>query len=105
MFLKTKTSARLSVLASVFFVFSAAAIGAENEAEDGPVPLFLTATNGSSNVLVVINSQNKQADLVPTGGAGGAGGNAGGVAVQGSLAAAVNFGSSNVTIFVRHGNT
>jgi len=42
--------------------------------------------------------------FVPTGGLGGAGGNAGGVAVEGKLAAAVNFGSSNVTIFVRRGN-
>jgi hypothetical protein len=44
-------------------------------------------------------------DFVPTGGAGGASGNAGGVAVSGSLAAVVNFGSTNVTIFVRQGNT
>ena len=35
---------------------------------------------------------------------GGASGNAGGVAVQGTLAAAVNFGSTNVTIFARRGN-
>jgi hypothetical protein len=41
---------------------------------------------------------------VPTGGAGGAGGNAGGVAVDGNLAAVVNFGSSNVTIFSRSGD-
>ena len=72
---------------------------------DGQDPLFLTATNGSANLLAVINTRTKQLNLVPTGGAGGASGNAGGVAVEGQLAAAVNFGSSNVTIFVRHGNT
>jgi hypothetical protein len=69
-----------------------------------PAPLFLTATNGAVNYLAVVNSRTKEIDYVPTGGAGGAGGNAGGVAVEGRLAAAVNFGSSNVTIFVRRGD-
>jgi hypothetical protein len=36
---------------------------------------------------------------------GGVGGNAGGVAVSGQTAAVVNFGSTNVTIFTRRGNT
>jgi hypothetical protein len=67
-------------------------------------PLFLTATNGANNFLAVINTRTKQTDYVPTGGLGGAGGNAGGVAVNDRIAAAVNFGSSNVTIFVRRGN-
>jgi len=67
-------------------------------------PLFLTATNGSPNFLAVVNTRTKQTDYVPTGGNGGAGGNAGGVAVEGRLAAVVNFGSTNVTVFVRRGN-
>src|SRR5262249_6300786 len=67
-------------------------------------PLFLTITNGTTNFLAVINTRTKETNFVPTGGAGGAGGNAGGVAVDGGLAAAVNFGSSNVTIFIRRGN-
>ena len=67
-------------------------------------PLFLTATNGANNFLAVINTRTKEMDFVPTGGLGGASGNAGGVAVHGSLAAAVNFASSTVTIFVRRGN-
>ena len=67
-------------------------------------PLFLTATNGANNLLAVVNTRSKQISFVPTGGLGGASGNAGGVAVSGPLAAAVNFGSSNVTIFVRRGN-
>jgi hypothetical protein len=70
-----------------------------------PEPLFLTATNGISNYLAVINTKTKEMDFVPTGGAGGASGNAGGVAVEGKLAAVVNYGSSNVTIFLRQGNT
>src|ERR1700735_954886 len=68
-------------------------------------PLFLTATNGITNYLTIINARTKEMDFVPTGGAGGASGNAGGVAVSGTLAAAVNFGSSTVTIFLRQGNT
>lgn len=70
-----------------------------------PDPLFLTATNGIANYLAIVNTRTKEMDFVPTGGAGGASGNAGGVAVEGTLAAVVNFGSTNVTIFVRHGNT
>ena len=66
--------------------------------------LFLTATNGANNFLAVINTRTRQTDYVPTGGFGGASGNAGGVAVSGNVAAVVNFGSSNVTIFVRRGN-
>jgi len=71
----------------------------------GQDALFLTATNTPSNFLAVVNARTKEIDYVATGGAGGASGNAGGVAVQGKLAAVVNFGSSNVTIFVRHGNS
>ncbi len=67
-------------------------------------PLLLTATNGKANYLAVINTRTKQVDYVATGGVGGVGGNAGGVAVAGDLAAVVNFGSSNVTVFVRQGN-
>jgi hypothetical protein len=67
-------------------------------------PLFLTATNGVNNFLAVVNARTKETDYVPTGGLGGVGGNAGGVAVSGPIAAVVNFGSSNVTIFARRGN-
>ncbi|HLK62653.1 MAG TPA: hypothetical protein VKU19_04410 [Bryobacteraceae bacterium] len=66
--------------------------------------LFLTITNGTSNSLVVINTRTKQTAFVPTGGIGGASGNAGGVAVDGKLVAAINFGSSSVSIFVRKGD-
>ena len=88
---------------------SAAAFGADEStalARQGrnQDPLFLTATNGANNFLAVVNTRTKQTDYVPTGGVGGASGNAGGVAVSGRIAAVVNFGSSNVTIFVRRGN-
>lgn len=88
---------------------ASAAFGADElqeQAKQGhsQAPLFLTATNGANNFLAVVNARTKQTDFVPTGGFGGAGGNAGGVAVSDKIAAAVNFGSSNVTIFIRHGN-
>jgi hypothetical protein len=80
---------------------SASAFGAEKS-----VPLFLTATNGSANLLAVIDTETQETDFVPTGGVGGVaqGSNAGGIAVQGQLAAVVNYGSLNVTIFARVGN-
>ncbi len=73
---------------------------------NGHDPLLLTITNGTvtANFLAVVNTRTQETDYVPTGGVGGASGNAGGVAVQGQLAAAINFSSSNVTIFVRQGN-
>src|SRR5579863_4120299 len=71
----------------------------------GRDPLFLTATNGATNYLAVVNTKTRDLSYVPTGGNGGVSGNAGGVAVLGEMAAVVNFGSSNVTIFTRRGNT
>jgi hypothetical protein len=88
-------------------IASTAAVDDEAQAQSKDrttAPLFLTATNGATNFLAVVNVRTKETTYVPTGGFGGASGNAGGVAVQGRLAAAVNFGSSNVTIFVRHGD-
>ena len=85
-----------------------AALGTGNlkaQAATSPAPLLLTATNGTNNYLAVINTRNQQIVYVPTGGMGGASGNAGGVAVQGSLAAVINFGSSTVSIFQRKGNS
>jgi hypothetical protein len=94
-----KTLATLPLICAA--VVSTAAAAHAAPAAD---PLFLTATNGSSNYLAIVNSRTHQTTYVATGGSGGASGNAGGVAVSGSLAAVVNFESSNVTIFVRHGN-
>ena len=87
------------LLAVLPLVCAATAAGASQD------PLFLTATNGNTNYLAIVNTKTKEMDFVPTGGAGGVSGNAGGVAVEGTLAAVVNFGSTNVTIFVRRGNT
>ena len=78
--------------------------GAVAEAQTAPAPLFLTATNGTTNYLAVVNTRTKQTTYIATGGNGGASGNAGGVAVDGKIAAVVNFGSGNVTIFDRRGD-
>jgi len=72
---------------------------------EGRTALFLTATNGATNYLAIINTQSQEVNYIPTGGSGGASQNAGGVAVTGEMAAVVNFGSKSVTIFVRAGNT
>ena len=65
-------------------------------------PLFLTATNtganGTGNFLAVIDTVTHETTYVPTGGAGGVSGNAGGIAVNGEVAAVINYGSSNVSI-------
>jgi hypothetical protein len=104
MILKRSTARALAILPVLY----AAAFAANPQpAAEGATeyPLFLTATNGNNNFLAVINTGTHQTLYVPTGGNGGASGNSGGVAVSGKLAAVVNYGSSNVTIFERRGPT
>ena len=96
---KSHSGTRLGMFAVMVAVAASAAFGAApNQA-----PLFLTETNTSPNYLAVINTVSGQTSYVPTVGNGGASGNAGGVAVSGELAAAINFGSLTVTIFERLG--
>ena len=110
MFMKRNHAGKmLAILPLVCAMAAPTAFGADEQQlqagqNRGQAPLFLTATNAANNFLAVIDSRTKEMDFVPTGGSGGASGNAGGVAVEGSIAAVVNFGSSNVTIFVRRGN-
>lgn len=109
-----RISNRANLFAGLAFLCAATLALAADDAQaparkGGPggnsAPLFLTATNAANNFLAVVNTQTKQTSYVPTGGNGGAGGNAGGVAVTGKMAAVVNFGSTNVSIFVRHGDS
>ena len=105
----TNTTGRMPAIVLICTAAAATAFGADDllaqaKQQARPDPLLLTATNGGNNFLAVINARTKQTDFVPTGGLGGASGNAGGVAVSEGLAAVVNFGSSNVTIFARRGN-
>jgi hypothetical protein len=87
-------------------VYAALALSAAASAATR-APLFLTATNATANYLAIINTNTKQTLYVPTGGMGGvpSGSNAGGVAVSGEIAAVINYGSSNVSIFERRGDT
>jgi hypothetical protein len=64
-------------------------------------PVVVTASNTTSNDLLVYDMSGLLLATVPTGGVGGVIGNASGVASQGSRIAVVNFGSQNVSIFDR----
>ncbi len=100
-----KTPYHLSIICATMASLGTSA--AAQPAARAAAPLFLTATNGATNYLVVVNANTRETDFLPTGGAGGvpAGSNEGAVAVSGKLAAVINFGSSNVSIFERRGNT
>ncbi len=61
--------------------------------------LVVTASNATSNQLLVFNAAGKLVETVATGGQGGVSGNAGGIALSHDRLAVVNFGSKNVSIF------
>ncbi|MEO5689720.1 MAG: hypothetical protein ABIR54_20370 [Burkholderiaceae bacterium] len=63
--------------------------------------LVLTATNATTNELLVLSTNGTLLKRLPTQGQGGVGGNAGGIAASHDRVAVVNFGSSNVSIFQR----
>jgi len=73
-------------------------------ADSGKDVLVVTASNATTNQLLVYNSAGTLIQTVPTGGQGGVGGNSGGIEAQGNLIAAVNFGSLNVSVFKRGSN-
>lgn len=66
--------------------------------------LVVTASNTTSNNLLVYDTSGRLVATVPTGGTGGVSGNAGGIASNGSRVAIVNFGSQTVSIFT-HSNS
>ena len=63
--------------------------------------LVLTASNATTNELLVLNTAGALLKRIPTQGQGGVSGNAGGIAASRDRVAVVNFGSSNVSIFER----
>ncbi|MBW8779245.1 MAG: hypothetical protein JF585_08505 [Burkholderiales bacterium] len=63
--------------------------------------LVLTASNATTNELIVMNTAGTVLKRIPTQGQGGVSGNAGGIAASRDRVAVVNFGSSNVSIFQR----
>ena len=63
--------------------------------------LVLTASNATTNELLVLSTSGAVLKRIPTQGQGGVGGNAGGIAASHDRVAVVNYGSSNVSIFER----
>jgi hypothetical protein len=78
-------------------------MGALNAAQAQRVrnPVVVTASNTAQNQLLVYDSDGALLQTVPTGGQGGVSGNSGGIQASGNLAAVVNFGSQNVSLFER----
>lgn len=83
-------------------LLAGAAVNAQNQTGQ---PLVVTASNASSNQLLVYNTKAQLVQTVSTQGQGGVGGNAGGIAVNGQQVAVVNFGSKSVSLFAREGNS
>ena len=77
-----------------------AAISIPTHAQDRHF-LAVTASNTPTNNLLVYNSSNQLIQTLPTGGSGGVAGNSGGIATSRDRLAVVNFGSENVSIFIR----
>jgi hypothetical protein len=67
--------------------------------------LIVTASNASSNQLLVYNTSASLVQTISTQGVGGVSGNAGGIATSGKQLAVVNFGSNSVALFERVGNS
>lgn len=65
--------------------------------------LIVTASNLPTNQLLVYSPSGTLLQTLPTQGQGGVGGNAGGVTASHGRVAVVNFGSNNVSVFVRNG--
>ena len=68
---------------------------------EGRASLVLTASNATTNELIMMNTAGTVLKRIPTQGQGGVSGNAGGIAASRDRVAVVNFGSSNVSIFQR----
>jgi len=68
---------------------------------EGRASLVLTASNATTNELLVLDTTGTVLRRIPTQGQGGVSGNAGGIAASRDRVAVVNFGSSNVSIFER----
>jgi len=77
-------------------VLAAAAVAAEKEGA-----LIVTMSNAANNELLVYDQHGASLQSVATNGKGGVSGNAGGIEARGNLVAAVNFGSSSVSLFER----
>jgi hypothetical protein len=89
----------LTAAAAAVLLLGAATAASAEGSQHGP--LVLTASNGTTNELVVLSASGAVLKRIPTQGQGGVAGNAGGIAASRDRVAVVNFGSSNVSIFER----
>ena len=94
MIVRTLTAAAAATLLLV----GATSAFAGNDVHDS---LVLTASNATTNELLVLSPSGAILRRIPTQGQGGVAGNAGGIAATRDRVAVVNFGSSNVSIFAR----
>ncbi|NYE30087.1 6-phosphogluconolactonase (cycloisomerase 2 family) [Rhodanobacter sp. K2T2] len=77
----------------------ATAVAAQNATWSDNHAVVVTATNASTNDLLIYNTQGVLQATIPTRGSGGATGNAGGITQDHDRLAVINFGSGNVTVF------
>jgi hypothetical protein len=89
----------MSVLALLAGITAGVSANAQNSHT-----LVVTASNTSTNNLLVYNTSNQLIQTVATGGSGGVSGNSGGIATWRDQLAVVNYGSQNVSIFGLFGN-
>ena len=89
----------LTAAAAAVLLSGAATTASAGEASHGA--LVLTASNATTNELVVLSTSGAVLRRIPTQGQGGVSGNAGGIAASHDRVAVVNFGSSSVSIFER----
>jgi hypothetical protein len=76
-----------------------AAVANAHDADSHTV--IVTASNTATNQLLIYSSAGVLQDKIPTQGQGGVSGNAGGIAQNYDRLAVVNFGSGNVSVFVK----
>ena len=95
---KRRAISQLLVTAAAVMTMGGATL-AQAAKSDGPV--VVTASNVTTNQLLVFSLSGTLLHTIATQGQGGVGGNAGGVASARGRVAVVNFGSNNVTVLQR----
>ena len=103
--LGVETASRRLQACAAAALLSCSAAGAWAHDSDEPA-VVVTASNATTNQLLVYSLGGALLDTVPTQGQGGVGGNAGGIAAAEGMVAVVNFGSNNVSVMSRgHGRS
>jgi len=98
--LRTRQAGRslLAITAAAALLWGTSASAGTSQANEA---LIVTASNLTTNQLLVFSPAGSLLQTLATQGQGGVGGNAGGVAARRGRVAVVNFGSNNVAVFVR----